>query len=731
MNIKSFLNKTNMPALIALSVLFCGFILSIIGFLALRGITQERLHIEAEQGARIQVEQLQTLITQSLSILDELADAYYISGIISPQKLSTFLNDTTQADIATLGLGWAPKILGRDLNDFEEMMHLIHAPEFHVYERSGHGFPLSVQPTESYYPIQFLSSISATNMKEGLNLGAIPSRRHIMEKAARQQSIALTQAITFYMADEAHSGIQAFYPLFEKGDSNSNQLVGHLFGLYDIAALINTVFQNKASPYDIVLLNPTAAAQQQLLYSSLDKIENANDVRQSEQRYWMYPIGVADQQWLAAIFPNALAVPAQTWLPYLGLISGSLFALLLALYLFLALMRASKVTQLTTDLQGSQSQLTVQRQLKTDADKANLAKSQLLRAASHDLRQPLHTINLLTTLLKNSKSKAEQSQLIDRTLDAVENMDDLFGALLDINLLESGEIQAIPEHFRLGNLLEKLAADYEVQAAEEEVYLSLINSSACVFTDPALLERILRNLLSNAVRYTQSGRILLGCRRQQSSIRICVFDTGIGLSKAAQHHIFDAFYRDDNARQLVDNGLGLGLAIVKETANLLNLNLGLESVLEKGTLFYIDVPYGDIQQLSSTATANQIASLPPSQAWVIEDDKSTQYAMTQLLQQWGCEVLAFASGSELQKLLSQEQAPSLIIADYQLVNETGLNLAQQACAHYQSSHIPVIIMTGTTDPGVRDLVQQADYQLLIKPIKPASLHKLIYQLLSE
>ncbi len=720
-----------MPALIALSVLFCGLILSIFGFLALRDITQERLHIEAEQGARIQVEQLQTLITRSLSILDELATAYHVSGIISPQKLSTFLDDATQADIATLGLGWAPKVLGRDLNNFESNMQRIHDPDFHVYERSGHGFPLSVQPTESYYPIQFLSSTSATNMKEGLNLGAIPSRRHIMEKAARQQSIALTQAITFYMADEAHSGIQAFYPLYQKGDSSSKQLLGHLFGLYDIASLINTVFHNKDLSYDVVLLNPTAALQQQILYSSLDKMETANDVRQSDRRYWMYPIGVADQQWLAAIFPNALAIPAQTWLPYLGLIGGGLLALLLALYLFLALMRASKVNQLTTDLQGSQSQLTIQRQLKTEANKANLAKSQLLRAASHDLRQPLHTINLLTTLLKNSESKTEQTQLIDRTLDAVENMDDLFGALLDINLLESGEIQANPEHFRLDSLLARLAADYEVQAAEKEVYLSLINSTACVFTDPALLERILRNLLSNAVRYTQYGRILLGCRRQPSSIRICIFDTGIGLSETAQLHIFDAFYRDECARQLVDNGLGLGLAIVKETANLLNLNLGVKSELAKGTLFYIDVLYGDIKQLSSVEEVSQTTTLPPCQVWVIEDDKSTQYAMTQLLQQWGCEVKAFTSHRELQKLLSQEQAPSIIIADYQLVNETGLNLAQQACAHYQSSQIPVIIMTGTTDPTVRDLVQQASYDLLIKPIKPASLHKLIYQLLSE
>lgn len=724
-------HKITLPALIALVVLLSGLSLSIAAFMGLRDTAKERAFIEGEHQARLLSEQLQSTITRALSPVSRAARLHPKTASISNLKFHQLIQGEIHTSPGMLSLGWVPRITGDILAEFEAETRSQDNPKFEVYEITGHGVPFSVRKEGEYFPIQYLVS-RGNALKTGLNLGAIPSRLRIMQSAVRQQAIAISHPLSFYINAERRSSIQAFHPVFENSSAITPPLLGYILGVYDIAALVNTLFLGSQERSQIVLYNASSNPSQQVIYSSLPAdADIAGTLDNHENHHWTYPITVADQHWLAVIFPTkVIAQSIRSWLPYLGLLGGALLSLLLTVYLFLALSRALQVNKLTTELSGSQYQLSLQRQLKTDADSANLAKSQFLRAASHDLRQPLHTINLLTTLLKNSTSKTEQTHLIDRTLEAVHNMDDLFGALLDINLLESGNMQAQPTHFTLDTLLAKIAPDYEVQSAEKEVYLSVIKSSACVHTDPALLERILRNLLSNAVRYTQQGRILLGCRRQQNSVRLCIFDTGIGLSAAAKQHIFDAFYRADSARQLVDNGLGLGLAIVKETAALLGLNIGVESTQGKGTLFYIDVPYGDKHKIVIGTEATNTRALPDCRIWVIEDDAHTREAMVMLLSQWGCDVAAIENRTALQALLTHSTAPSLIIADYQLVNDTGLALITHACQHYDTA-IPAIMITGTTDADVRADIDQSGYTVLIKPVKSDTLHTHIAHALTK
>lgn len=286
------------------------------------------------------------------------------------------------------------------------------------------------------------------------------------------------------------------------------------------------------------------------------------------------------------------------FIPLMGLIAGLSMTSLLTLYLVISLIRSRQVAVLATNLAGTEDQLNIQRQLKQEADRANQAKSNMLRAASHDLRQPLHTIGLLTSLLKSSTDHHQQKALAERIELAVDSMERLFGALLDLSLLETGQMKHEIKPFNINEMLDKLYLDFELQAQNKGLELTVVASSASVITDPTLLEGMLRNLLSNAIRYTCEGCILLGCRRKQDFLRLCVLDTGIGMDESVKARVADEFFRDEAARQLSNQGLGLGLAIVTRTAEMLQLGFHLDSVPGKGSCFSIDVPYAALSPAS-------------------------------------------------------------------------------------------------------------------------------------
>jgi signal transduction histidine kinase/CheY-like chemotaxis protein len=718
--------RARLQAIVGLLVLLVGLILSIAGFLELQDIASERLYLQAQKHTQSQVKQIQTNLDISLDSLTEIGVLFHVLGDVSRSQLASYVDSDTKYHSGTVALGWVPKISGEDVKAFEKDVQQSD-PNFHVYEITGHGVPTSVTTHEAVYPIKFLISPEDRNIKAGLNLASIGSRVRLMNKAERMEKTVISQRISLYYGSERFYGFQALHPVFKSNKLGKKELAGFVMGNYDIESLVEDVFSNDNVLVDIALYDANTT-NQQVLYSSTTLLNTVDKVKQQKRQSWTYSLNVADQQWIMEVFPNtALLSGTESWLPSAGLIIGSLMTLLLTLYLFIALIKTRQVSQLSTVLEGTTTQLDIQTKLKQDADKANLAKSGLLRAASHDLRQPLHTIGLLTTLLKDSDDKAEQAKLIDKTQIAVDGMNTMFGSLLDLSLLESGELPVNPEHFYLQDVLEKLALDFELQAKHHALSFKVVETSACVYTDPLLLERILRNLLSNAIRYTPQGKVLLGCRRLKNLIRVCVIDTGIGLDNESKYKIFDAFYRDKAAQQLSDKGLGLGLSIVQEIANLLRLNLGVNSQRAKGACFYVDIPLGNATLIGETQLIQQQASVNKL-IWVIEDDATTRYAMEKLLQSWQCQVATMASSKEVLLTLKQHRtAPDVIIADYQLINETGLELALQIQKHFQQA-IPIIIITGTSDLKIREAIERQGCQFMMKPVKPEGLNSRLLQL---
>ncbi|WP_345417151.1 NahK/ErcS family hybrid sensor histidine kinase/response regulator, partial [Halioxenophilus aromaticivorans] len=369
------------------------------------------------------------------------------------------------------------------------------------------------------------------------------------------------------------------------------------------------------------------------------------------------------------------------------------------------------------------------------ADEANESKTRFLAAASHDLLQPMNAARLFATALRDQQLGDEAHQLVDSLGYSLENVEALISSLVDISKLEAGVVEAAPESFHIDDLLHKLAAEYRPQAQKIGLHLDYISSKAVIFSDSQLLARVLRNLLSNAIRYTPSGKLVLGCRRRVRGVEIQVWDTGIGIERSKLGEIFREFSRIDAARTRTDKGLGLGLAIVERLSRVLGHEVSVKSWPGKGSCFSLLVPFG--QPLAPTIV-NPIeldsVGLPLREArvLVVDNDHEICDGMKALLATWHCKVMTaqgLAQLNEEPELL--EFQPQLMIADFHLDNdETGLQAIAAVHQRLQRD-IPVILITADYTNELRQTAKSAGYVILNKPVKPLKLKMLMSNFLRE
>lgn len=359
------------------------------------------------------------------------------------------------------------------------------------------------------------------------------------------------------------------------------------------------------------------------------------------------------------------------------------------------------------------------RREKALAEEANVAKSRFLAAASHDLRQPVHALSVFVGALRSHEMDADARGLLDHIDGSVRALSGLFGGLLDISRLDAGAVEVNRVSFALQPLLERICRDYDAQAAEKGLALRRRPTREVVFTDPMLLERILRNIVLNAITYTDRGRILVGSRRG-AGLRIQVWDTGRGIASAEQKSVFQEFYQIGNPERDRTRGVGLGLAIVKRLATLLDHRLSLESRPGKGSCFTVEVPRTSaLASAAAGETANQVGTTAPGSGLilVVDDEGAIQTAMRELLASWGYSVIAAGSYDEmLAQVAERPEHPSLIICDYRLrENETGSAVIEKLRNEYNDA-IPGMLITGDTAPDRIKEAQASGYLLLHKPV---------------
>ncbi|WP_149195851.1 hybrid sensor histidine kinase/response regulator [Luteimonas suaedae] len=371
-------------------------------------------------------------------------------------------------------------------------------------------------------------------------------------------------------------------------------------------------------------------------------------------------------------------------------------------------------------------------QARAEAEAANRYKGRFAAAAVHDLLQPLNAARMFVSGLRARLRDDDTREIADHIDGALAAQDDILASLLDISRLESGTLRTDVRDFALGPMLDGLASETGVLARARGLQLDHVPTRAWVRSDPALLRRVVQNFLSNAVRYTARGRILLGCRRDGDLLRIEVHDTGPGIPPNRQREIFEEFRRLD-AGTAGDRGAGLGLAIVERIVRLLDHHVDLRSRPGIGSAFVVVVP------LAATGIESLPPPLEPSPAddgsplrgcrvWCIDDDPHVCAATRLLLRRWDCDVPLSDGPDAALAAAAADDAPDLVLLDVRMGAQDGPALLEMLCERWQ--HMPlVILVTAETDPALCERARAAGWGFLAKPVRPPALRALMTQLL--
>jgi signal transduction histidine kinase/CheY-like chemotaxis protein len=390
---------------------------------------------------------------------------------------------------------------------------------------------------------------------------------------------------------------------------------------------------------------------------------------------------------------------------------------------------------LLTDITDYRRTLQALTMARDKASAADQSKSRFLRAANHDLRQPLASLKILVYSCMVAESEEDRRQALHAMEVSVAIMEDLLGSLLNIGQLDAGKIEPAISTFQVSSVLSRLNIQFAHRAREKGLDLRIVPSKLAVVSDRVLLERVLSNLLANAIRYTDVGRVLVGCRRRGRFLRIIVADTGIGI--APEHHaaIFEEFYRVSDSQASARHSLGLGLNIARRLSDILGHDLGLESMLGRGTSFFIDVPIGNVWH-SGTAEPEISERIGGEFAGlcclVLEDDKMLRDALTAMLERWGLSVITIDDFDNAASAVAEfPKQPDIILTDYRLRGRTqGTDLVGEINDILEKP-CPALVMTAETAPEVVRAIKAQGFPLLIKPVSPPSLRVVMHNLLFE
>ncbi len=363
---------------------------------------------------------------------------------------------------------------------------------------------------------------------------------------------------------------------------------------------------------------------------------------------------------------------------------------------------------------------------RVEAERANLAKTKFLAAASHDLRQPVQAIFFFTSVLAHKLRDHPARPVLDDLQMSLEGLNVLLDSLLDISKLDARLVTPNETDFSVGAVLDRVAADFTPLARDKGVRLRVVHSSAMVRSDPTLLARIVQNLVANAVRYTNKGSILLGCRRRGDAIAIQVCDTGIGIPPDRMTEIFEEFTQLGNPERDRNQGLGLGLAIVNRLALLLGHGVTASSTPGVGSVFTVTVPFSPPNTVAPQPRPQRRSPMVENNRLVvlIDDEPFVLKGLSMVLEDWGYRVLAATSEAEaMEQLAAMNTPPSIILADYRLrEGRTGTEAVAHIRDHYAAA-IPSIIITGDTAPERLREAEASGFSILHKPIQAPQLRE--------
>ena len=366
---------------------------------------------------------------------------------------------------------------------------------------------------------------------------------------------------------------------------------------------------------------------------------------------------------------------------------------------------------------------------KSTAEDANISKTRFLAAASHDILQPLNAARLYVTSLVERQNGGEDSRLVENIDNSLEAIEEILGALLDISRLDAGAMTTSATNFKIGDLMRSLEIEFAPIARAKGLKLTFMPCSLPVRSDRLLLRRLLQNLISNAIKYTPRGRVLVGCRRHGQSLQIGIYDTGVGIPVQKRGEIFKEFHRLEQGARIA-RGLGLGLSIVERLARVLGHGIAIDSIASGGSLFSVTVPTAKaINHTAAVTSATPLSRTPMSGALIacIENDAAILDGMKTLLKGWDAEVIAVADPEAAIEAMEAAGKPVTgLLVDYHLDRGNGIAAIRDIRKKFGEA-IPAILITADRSPHVRAAAREENIAVLNKPVKPASLRALVGQ----
>jgi signal transduction histidine kinase/CheY-like chemotaxis protein len=432
-------------------------------------------------------------------------------------------------------------------------------------------------------------------------------------------------------------------------------------------------------------------------------------------------------------FILACISPPTLWLLTVGDSLHTILAVMLVAFIAVSIKHGNKNSHMFTEAQHLRFQNEfLARELSRQHDlleRASKSKSRFLAAASHDLRQPLAALMLFLEQLELEQQLSSRGKdVLEHAQLATTSLSSLLEGLLDISRLDGHAIKPRIRPFAIQGLLDKLEEDFRPLAEQKGIRLKFSPCSSVIASDNILTEQILRNLISNAIRYTQSGRVLVGCRHRNGMLAIEVHDTGIGIAEDQVHKIFDEFYQVGNSERDRQQGLGLGLSIVDRAARLLGHTVTMSSRLGRGSTFALTVP------LATAVNIEEREPVRPGKApdlagrliAVIENEGSIRAGMHNLLQSWGCRVVvADSAATMVERLEALGEAVEMVISDFGLRGSANgvdaIAVIRQRCG----AQLPALLFTGDISKETYALAKNAGLSILYKPAKPEALREAV------
>lgn len=676
-------------------------------------------------------------IRRAEDLQDNVAAFFEATGDVTGAQFDWFA--ASLAPVQFQAVSFAPHVPALRRMEFERDQGREFGQAVGIWEAQSDGQPTPALRRDAYFPVSYIYPKNENLAALGFDLLSEPRRQQALMTAVQTGKTVRTDPIRLVQrpSDWAFLVFKAVYAHHQRAASNDGShpaVVGVVSSVYTFRSLVEKAMKpDEGMPLGVALFDTSAPALPIFVHHASRAGEHADLHR---PQAWIEALPgarsvkvMAMQKELTAVF-IAEGGATSVWRE----INATILAtLVIGLLLTGGLVHSHIwISRLVGRLRATAAEA---RARKDEAERAAAEKSRLLTYASHDLRQPLHALELFVAHLREQPLRYETAKIVANIDQSVQALGEMLDAVLDLSRLERGAIQPVIGPMPVRELWERLGDEFGGVAAAKNLSLHFRPSPLWLMTDPQLLHRIMLNLVSNAIRYTRTGGVLVACRRSGAHASLEVWDTGIGIPTEHQAEIFSAFVQLDNPERQRVNGLGVGLSIVDRAAALLNIRLQLRSVPGRGSCFKVEVPITDPVAVPIRAAEGSHASdrgdFVGRTVLVVEDEALARRALTDLLRSWGCAVVEAASDDEARMAVSGGCSPDLMISDFGLPDgRNGVELVAWTRTRL-GREVAAAIISGDTSPEVAAGTERAGLWLLHKPVQAARLRRLMLLLLGR